>query len=353
MLEPVPECASQPVIRNPSGTTCHLRARLGSLLRAAGLLAAFAPMALAQPEVVTPAQTPSEAAEPEMMTTPEAIPAAMQDRPARTVETSLRIRSRFYDTEDFDNGGNVDVRRYNADLNVGVPLGQMSTLSLGFGVEHATYDFNNVFLFPDTGDPVSQVTTYSANAGLIAPFTESRYALILRGGLNFSAETDASYDDALTWNAFGGVSYSLSRQLSFGGGIIVATRLEDDPLIIPVPFFRYAVDERWLIASEGPSLILQYKANDELTFGGSVGFENSSYRLGTSAGISSRGVLNETRVPVRIFADWTPTPAIEIRGEVFSSLYTEYEALADNETEISSDETDAALGLGLSITFKF
>lgn len=274
-------------------------------------------------------------------------------RPTRQITSSLSLGARFLDDTDMDDGGSVSVTRVSADSKMVFPIGQQTTLTVNLGIEHSNYDFDSVFLIPDTDNPVSQINSYSAGASMLTPFDNGRMALLVGGGVTLAGEFDADVGDSLTYNAITGIIYNHDPKISFGLGVIVATQLEDDPTIVPVPIIRYQFDDRWSLATEGPKLELAYDYSQELNFGLYVAWENRSFRLESGAGLSSDAVIQETRVPLGFYATFSPGPGIEIRGDVFSSIYTEYEARANDESEIGKDSADPGLGFGLSAVFTF
>lgn len=308
----------------------------------AALAAALALPALAQPGTRADAQM-GEPAEPPAEVT----------RPARQAQASLKLQYRHYDNEDLDDGGGVSASRVSADTEIQFPLGDASSFTLGLGVEHSDYDFGNTTIVPDTGDPVDRVITLNASGSLLTPFADRKMAWLVGGGVRSSAELHASFEDALTWRALTGVMYNPDPRISLGAGVLVATQLEDDPLIIPFPIIRYRIDDRWTIATEGPKLQVTYDHDGSISFGSYLGWENRSFRLESNTGLSSEGVINENRLPLGIFGAYSPNPGVEFRVDLFSSLYTKYEARADDESELGEDEADPAVGIGFTVNFRF
>jgi|GEM_PF-3345074 len=303
-------------------------------LLSAALLGAVAGSSVAQPG--DPAEVPAEVT-----------------RPAREPTASLKLRYRLYDNEDLGDGGGVSINRVSADTEIVFPLGDASRFTLGLGVEHSDYDMELTTIVPDTGDPVDRVITLNASGSLLTPFADRRMAWLVGGGVTSAAELHASFEDSITWRALTGIMYNPDPRVSLGAGVIVATQLEDDPLVVPFPIIRYRIDDRWTLATEGPKLELTYDHNEQLSFGGYLAWENRSYRLESNAGVSSEGVINENRLPIGIFGAYSPNPGIDFRVDLFSSLYTKYEARADDETELGEDEADPAVGVGFSVIFRF
>ena len=178
-------------------------------------------------------------------------------------------------------------------------------------------------------------------------------ALLVQGGVRSSGELNASFEDSITWGAFTGIMYNPDPRISLGAGVGIVTQLEDDPLIIPFPIIRYRIDDHWAIATEGPKLQVTYDHDDELSFGTYFGWENRSYRLESNSGLSSNGVINENRLPIGIFGVYSPNPGVDFRLDLFSSVYTKYEARADDESELGEDNADPAVGIGFSVNFRF
>ncbi|MFT5424517.1 MAG: hypothetical protein ACI89L_002312 [Phycisphaerales bacterium] len=274
-------------------------------------------------------------------------------RSIRHISSSLTLGTHILDNTDMDDGGEVSVTRVFADSEIVFPIGDASSITLDLGLEHSNYDFNSVFIIPDTDNPVTQVNTYSARAVLTTPFDHGKMALLVGAGIKLAGEFDADVGESLTYNTLAGIVYNHDPKISFGLGVIVASQLEDDPLIVPFPILRYQFDDRWSLTTDGPTIELAYDYSQELNFGLYLSWENRSYRLESGTGLSSNAVVNENRVPVGFYATFSPGPGLEIRGDVFSSVYTKFEARSDNEAELGNEKADPGLGFGISAIFRF
>lgn len=173
------------------------------------------------------------------------------------------------------------------------------------------------------------------------------------GGIGFSGEDDADFGDGFDWLFTTGFMYAQSDTFSWGLGVLVKSRLEDDVLIVPVPQIRWKIDERWTVASERAGLRLSYKSSDTLTYGISGEFRTDSFRLDNTHAAAPEGMGTHRRIPVALFAQYKANERVVIDASVGAALGGELEFLDTNGNDVAKQDIDPGVFGSLSVSFKF
>lgn len=183
---------------------------------------------------------------------------------------------------------------------------------------------------------------------------EGKWAYQFGAGVVSAGEDGADFGDTLDFLGTAGFRYQYDDKLSLGLGVLVKTRLEDDALIIPVPQIRYQINDQWVLESQRAGLALSYEASDELTYGIMGEYLNSTFRMNdTHAAIVSEGVVNHTRVPVSIFAEYKPSDQIQMNARVGASLAGNIEFLDNAGNDVTDQDIDTAIFGSLNVSFRF
>ncbi|MEM9374006.1 MAG: DUF6268 family outer membrane beta-barrel protein, partial [Planctomycetota bacterium] len=198
---------------------------------------------------------------------------------------------------DFDAGpGDVSVARARLDLSMTLAPTARSRLTLGIEVEESWYDFDGATGLDPSGDPFDNATNVDFFANYSAPLNDDTNYFVL-GSVGFAGESGADFGDALIYG--GGLGFVVRRSptFSWGLGVIVRTRLEDDALVLPLPQITWNISDRWTLDSRRAGLRLEYAANDSLTYGLGVQFDSRTFRLDED-GVIPDGVATDRRIPV-------------------------------------------------------
>jgi hypothetical protein len=136
---------------------------------------------------------------------------------------------------DFDaGGGDVAVDRVFGSYSMRGSESDSYSWDLGFQWEGAWYDFRNggSLAAAAGGRPWDAVQSVSVSPG--ATFVlDPQWRLTTRVILDFAGENDADAADSFNLGGIVAATYSFSRELSLGAGVLAISRIEDDVLVVP------------------------------------------------------------------------------------------------------------------------
>lgn len=298
---------------------------------------------------IAQSQTQSDQPQPTQQDQPPAE--VTQPEPGLTFTTTLQG---WYGFEtDLDAGpGDLSIARVRLDLAATLPLAERRSLTLGIEAEESWYDFNNATtLEPTTGDPFDNATSVDFFARYVAPLndTTSYFAL---GTIGFAAESGADLGDSLIYGGALGFVTRQSPTFSWGLGVLVRTRLEDDVLVVPLPQITWNISDRWTLASRRAGLRLEYAASESLTYGLGAQFDARTFRLDDSGPIPE-GVATDERVPVAFFVEYQPEPNITLGAQVGASLFNNIELFDASGNELIDDDVDPGVFVGVNGRIRF
>lgn len=176
------------------------------------------------------------------------------------------------------------------------------------------------------------------------------------GFVSSSGEGGADFSDTLEYGGFATVTYASSQSLVFGLGLSVSTQLEDDTTVIPIPFIRWKIDERWMLSTDRSiglgGVALTYQATDTLRFGIVGGYDRSNFRLASDARVPD-GVGRHTAIPILASITWDAHEQFSLTA-VAGAAVSQTLTLDDSEgNEVAEDDAGVAPMIGVFGTFRF
>lgn len=233
--------------------------------------------------------------------------------PERRVEWIVKFPNELDFSSGFDDvPGGVSVTRTGAEFEVDIPIEPRGELDLGFGYEHSWYQFSqSAALIPGVSSPFQNINKETFRASFGKQQTR-QLGWSVGGSIAASAEDGADLGDAIVGTAYAGVGYYLNEHLKIGVAMAVATRLDQYPLILPLPSLNWEINDRWRLSTAGqPGLTLFYKPSEDWTLSLGGGYESRNFRLDKSGPVPD-GVGRDTSVPLRLGAVFKPTKNISI-----------------------------------------
>ncbi len=265
---------------------------------------------------------------------------------------SLRLSGSLHAGADTDTGdGDLSLARAGALLEAAFPLGERRSLAVGLGIERSWYDFDNAASLDPGGDPFGDVTDTELTLRYTAPLNADTSWFLL-GAIGLAAEDGADLSDSVVYTGGGGFITKASESFSWGLGVVVRSRLEDDPLVVPIPQIRWSIDERWTLESRRAGLRLGYAHSDTLTYGVQGEYLSRSFRLDEDGPIPD-GMATDRRVPVSVFAEYQPSKAVSIGAAIGASVYSNIELLDADGDDLADDDLDPALFLSINARIAF
>lgn len=256
---------------------------------------------------------------------------------------------------DFDEGsGSMVVNRFGVGLGIsGQPT---EKLRLGAGIDHEAsfYNFDGDVSILGSAEPIDEATLTSLYASAGFNLAEAWW-LNAGGGARAGVEGHASHEDGLTYFGYIAPTYQPNKNLRFGAGVLVASRLEDDELIVPIVIVEWRINDVLSLSNapgvlRGPGAQLVYRYSDSLSFTFDASYEQREFRLDEDA-IVDEGVARDTRIPVALGAIWNPLESLRISLRGGLSFGTELELFDDEGESVFNSDLDTAPFASVNLSF--
>lgn len=256
-------------------------------------------------------------------------------------------------TETDGEGLEVTTVRARTGLTGRIPLNRDTRLDLGFRWEQSFYDFDGV------SDQIPGARDARLNDFIDAGFSAQviqrlgrNWGWFLRATMRFSGEPGANFGDSLRGGAFGGAEWRPDRHWTFRFGAGGFSRIEEDPLIIPVLTARWVPNEDWSIDIGFPESRIDWRAGETwgLFFAGRFDFRD--FRLDQDGPLED-GVLRDDAIRLELGMQWDPNPDTRVRIAVGLPVWREISFDDRNGDQIIEADLDpgATLRAELRITF--
>jgi hypothetical protein len=251
---------------------------------------------------------------------------------------------------DFDNSilGNVSVWRMDVPARYTMKMGAGD---LGFGAfyEYSEYDLERLAGTLDF-NTLAFDTFWKA-------MINDEWGYFLYGSVNLSASTEAALSDGVTGMGGGGVRYVWSKDLSLGLGAVVATRLEDDPGVLPVIALNWQISDRWNLRTLNGATIT-YDVSGDKTFLLDLGakYQRREYRVGGDSARRNVGgdySLTEKMISMELGATYRFCPEFAVRGFVGVAAGREFEVRRNGNEVGDGQDVDASPFVGVRALFTF
>lgn len=276
------------------------------------------------------------------------------EEPAAPVRFTVEFRAEAGTSADL-NVGPGDVALHVAGVRVGMTgsAGKRGQIAVSLDYELARYDFRQATgLVPGTDSLWDDTHAIAVGVRYLRQATE-RLAWFAGGSVRLGAEDGGDLAEGLVGSALAGARYSFSPSLTLGLGAGVRTRLEDDPLVYPLPIIHWRIAERWtLSAGDDAGVALSYAPSERWTVTLAGAYDLRDFRLADDGPVPD-GAARHTRLPVTLGVVFTPTPRLRLHaaaGYVFAQTIEVFDA---GGTEIADTDPDGAAFLRLAFGYQF
>ena len=259
---------------------------------------------------------------------------------------------------DFSDGpGDVSISRGFLQGGLGYSWDRNTSASVSLGIGSTNYDFSSDALI-DGREPWERIEDYRLSVPIRFAPTEKMRAIVIPSVRSY-AESGASTSDGRTEGVLGGFSWKFSDTLSLGPGMGWFSDVGDDANAFPIILVDWQITDtislntgRGLAASQGPGLVLSWKANSKWSLGLTARYEKTRFALEEREGRTAQ-VGEDSSTPLLMTATYTPWPMTTISAlagvEVGGSM-----ALEDgNGREIADSDIDTAAVIGFSFQSRF
>ncbi len=252
------------------------------------------------------------------------------------VEHVIQINPAFTYTADadFDDSamGSIKVWRFDIPARYTIKT-EHGDLGLGAFYEYSEYDLDNL---AGTRD----FNTLAFDAVWKGMYDEN-WGYFVFGGAALSASTDTGLGNGLTGFGGAGVRYVWSEKLSLGVGAAVASRLEDDPSVLPVIALNWQISERWNLRTLNGA-ILTYDITADKTWQADIGvkYQRREYRLDSDSSVTDKMIMGEAGLTYRF------CPQFALRG-FFGVAAGRNIEVRQNDNKLGDEDVDAAPFFGV------
>ncbi len=253
------------------------------------------------------------------------------------IEQIFQINPGFTYTADadFDDSSLGDVSVWRFDIPARYTLKtENGDLGLGAFYEYSRYELGNL------NDDDFNFNTLAFDAfwkGMI----NDNWGYFVYGGITLSADTDADLTDGVTGTGAGGVRYVWSESLSLGVGAGVSSRLEDDPMLLPIIALNWQINDRWSLRTlNGATLTFDVSGEKTFLLDLGVKYQRREYRLDNDAS------LTEKMLSAEVGATYRFCPQFALRGFVGIAAGRNMEIRADDD-KVQDEDVDAAPFFGV------
>jgi uncharacterized protein DUF6268 len=220
-------------------------------------------------------------------------------------------------------GLEVSTTRIRAGLTSRIALNADTRLDLGFRWEHAFYDFDGLEeMIPGARERrLDEFIDAGFSAAMIQRINLN-WGWFLRATARFSGQPGADFGDSIRFGGFGGVEWRPNRTwtLRFGAGGF--TRIEEDPLIIPLITARWAPSRTFSVDVGFPETRIDWRAGETWGLFLAGRFDFRDYRL-DQGGPLEDGVLRDDAIRLELGFDWQPDDRTTIRLAAGAPIWRE------------------------------
>jgi hypothetical protein len=251
---------------------------------------------------------------------------------------------------DFENRGQVTV--LEGELGFEIPLNPTTgTLGrLSFQSDLVEVDTQGA-VGPLTDTELDSLLTTTVGYFLAVPGS-GPWSTFFRGGLIASGESGAAADDSLLYNGMGGADFAVSRRLSIQMGVLATTRLEEDPLVLPLVGFRWRPAPGWFVGTEGAGLKISGPIQRDLQFMIHAGWLTRAWRLDDDEP-EPDGILATETIRLEAGLRWKYGAAWQFEAGLGWEPSRTYRLLDAEGRSAGIQTTEGAPLASLSATFRF
>ncbi len=249
--------------------------------------------------------------------------------------------------------GDVQVWNTGGGASIRFPVSEQWRLTFRVHGEYSNYDFGGATaLVPGAADPFDDMyeagTAILAEGAISGPWSLSTGAYIRSAG-----EPGAAFGDTLWGGGFVGVGYAFSEsfRLTIGGGI--TTRLDDNPLFVPVVGIEWQITERLRLETQGFDLLLKWEPRSWLEVYAKGAWEYRQFRLDDDRAALPSGVIRDNRFPVGGGVAFKPFHGLRIAIEGGAIVYQEFDVLRSSGNKLTDVETEPAAYIMLRVDYRF
>jgi hypothetical protein len=233
-----------------------------------------------------------------------------------------------------DGGGYIKAIRESVLASIDVPIAKKTGLSASFEREFSHYDLD---LIPPSVSEMGSMHLSINRFGLIARHQlGERWSLFAIGDLTFSTENNASWSDGMTCGGLVGARQQVNKSFAWQVGVIARTRLEDQPLILPIPGIDWKINDRLTLrTAQGVTFSYDLTGKKHWMFDAGVSIENRIYRMDGRSQLPD-GIFIDRFIPLVTALSYQFWRGTFIKVAASTPLYRRYKFCESDGTTVET-----------------
>jgi Domain of unknown function (DUF6268) len=251
------------------------------------------------------------------------LPPLVADEAAPGIEVEARSRITGSSTL-APAGGRVSEVSNQVDLSLPVAGSSEFGLELDVIGEHLDFHFKDFGRFlPGRAAPLTAVEVVTLQPTVI--FTPTpRWSFVGSGSIQSAGGGNARLGDSTLLSGSAGAIYQYAANRKIGIGIQVEEQMRAPARIIPFPLVDWRISDRWaILALDGESARLSYRATDTLSIIGRLEFQSQDIRLKTSSSIPA-GIVRYEAFPLSAGIEYRPNKHLTINADCGAAIAQKY-----------------------------
>ncbi len=258
---------------------------------------------------------------------------------------------------DLDNGGDFDVSEWFVRPSIGYSWDRKTGIALALGGGETYYGFSGSSGLAGS-NPWDRIRDLRVSLPIrFSPLEDVEVFVI--PSIRTNAEAGASLNDGRTEGVIAGAMWQITDTFAIGPGAGWFSEIEDNSTVFPVLLIDWQITDRLrlstgrgLAASRGGGLTLDWKANENLSFGLTGRYEFVRFRLDDN-GPAPGGVGQNEGFPLVATVNYAFSPLVSISGFAGMKFAGELELEDRNGNSIDSSDYDTAPMAGVTFRMQF
>lgn len=232
--------------------------------------------------------------------------------PMRPFFIELRYTpSHIFQTNFRDEPGHVTVMHHDISGTLMFPIPDRGRFNISLSRDRFEYRFRKNDQLADLLEEVHETQVSAAYMGRL----NDAWSIFGMGNLRWAAEQGASRSDARMETGMFMLQHQWREHVRFGLGLLAATRLDEDPLIIPTASIDWEITDRWTIRTmRGLHLLYQLDEAGKWRAGLNAEYHSRYVRL-KDDGVAPAGLFRSRLVVSSLSLLYQPNPGVLLGAE--------------------------------------
>jgi Domain of unknown function (DUF6268) len=279
--------------------------------------------------------------------------AAQEEAPELTLQTDARLFGEARPRGNLEGlDAAVDTQRMGWGAGVTRSLGEHDFVAIEGELESSFYNWTgSSALVNGQQNPFNDLYRARLAASHHHALGE-RLALLNGFEISLNGEDEAKLLEGLVVGGSTGLGWRAHEELEITAGVLVASRLEDDPLAIPYLGIDWRPSDALRLKAEGPRVRLDASLSEHWSLGFEALYAQRQFRLNETSGGESPVFRDETiDLKAELAYAFNPNARLTLSGGV--SAWREFTFIADNGDKLIEAEQSKEPFVGLALQLSF